>query len=300
MWSTALLFALMIAAGYAFRRLRLVGPDATRDINQLVLNFCLPVLVFLSLHHATLSWSYAVIPAIAWFSILLGAGAGWVIARLGRLSKAQAGAVMLLMAFGNTAFIGYPVLSALYGPDHLTVGIFYDQLGTSVLLNTLGIAIASGASGASVRPLELVRKLLAFPPLYALVLGFALHGVSIAPWLEGALLRVADMTTPLIMFSLGLAIRPGNWRQDSHLVGAVVLVRLVLVPLAVLAAARLFGLPPAFLQASVLQAAMPAMLSCLSIAVIYGLDVVFVVNGLMATLFCGLVTLPVWYWLLGL
>ncbi|MNL63158.1 Membrane transport protein [compost metagenome] len=118
--------------------------------------------------------------------------------------------------------------------------------------------------------------------------------------MEGALRRVGDLTTPLIMFSLGLAIRPGEWRQDSHLVGAVVLVRLVLVPLAVLGLVKGLGLPTAFQQATVLQAAMPAMLSCLSLAVVYRLDVPFIVNGLMATLFCSLVTLPAWYWLLGL
>lgn len=299
MWSTALLFTLMIAAGYVFRRLRLVSPDATRDINQLVINFCLPFLIFLSLHHAKLAWSYAVMPAIAWFAILLGIGAGWAIARLGRLPKAQAGALMLLMSLGNTAFIGYPVISAVYGPEHLTLGIFYDQLGMWIALNTVGVVIAGAASGASVRPRELARKLLTFPPLYGVILGFALHGVAIEPWLETALQRIADLTTPLIMFSLGLALRPSNWRQDSRLVGLVVLVRLVLIPLVVWGAVRLLGLPSAFEQTAVFQAAMPTMLSCLTLAVLYELDVVLVVNGLMATIFCSLVTLPVWYRLLS-
>ncbi|MNY12768.1 Membrane transport protein [compost metagenome] len=239
-------------------------------------------------------------PAIAWFSILLGMGIGWGLARLGGLPRSQAGALMLLMSLGNTAFIGYPVLSAVYGPEHLTLGIFYDQLGMWIALNTVGIAIASSAGGAAVRPQDLVRKLLCFPPLYAVILGFALHGLAIPDWLDGAMQRIADMTTLLIMFSLGLALRPSNWRQDSRLVGAVVLVRLVVIPLVVWGLVKILGLPLAFQQTAVLQAAMPTMLSCLTLAVLYELDVMLVVNGLMATIFCSLVTLPIWYRLLAL
>lgn len=289
----------MVLAGLLFCRLGLVRREASRDLNQLVLNLCLPPLIFLALHTAQLEGTYAVMPLLAWGTILAGLGLAWMLGRILKLPGKKTMAVSLLMAFGNTTFLGYPLVSAFYGPSHMPPAILFDQLGTWVAINTVGLLLVGRAAGTALQPADMLRKLLSFPPFWALLLGLAWHDTALLPWLESLLRRIADLTIPLIMFSLGLSLRLARWRQDWQLVLLATLVKLGLIPLALLGATKLFGISPLLQQASVFQAAMPSMFYSLSLAILFGLEIELVVSGIMASTMLSLATLPLWHAILG-
>lgn len=295
-----------VASGYALRKAGVVRAELAKDLNQLVFYLTLPPLVFMALHGAALSWDMLTMPALGWGLSLAGLALGLGVARALKLPPGKAGALVVAVAFGNTTFFGYPIIEGLYGREALTLAVFYDLLGTTLAVNLLGTAVAAAfASRMASRPGEApapgwlaMRRLALFPPIWALALGLILRGLTLPPLLTGVLEQLGALTVPLIMISIGLSLQFRHWRQDWPLVAFAAASRLVLLPLAMWAAVRGLGLPAAYVQVAVMEAAMPTMFFSLTLALLFGLEVNVVVNAIMASTLLSFLTLPLWHALL--
>lgn len=291
-------FLTMVGAGYALRRTGLVRAEAAKDLNQVVFYLTLPPMIFLALHGATLSVSMLALPAVGWGLSFLAVGLGLLVARALRLPREQAGAFVVALGFANTTFLGYPIIQGLYGTPHLTLAIFYDLLGTTLAVNTLGVVVAASFGGGHADVRSILKRLALFPPIWALILGLALHGVPVPPMLESLLRHLGELTTPLIMLALGLTLQFSQWRESLGLVGLVVAGRMLVLPAIAFLLTRALGFPLAYQQAVVLEAAMPTMFYSLTLAMVFGLHSTLVVNAIMATTLLGFATLPLWHALL--
>lgn len=288
------LVVVMVAAGYAFRRSGVVRAEGARAINQVVLYLLLPPLVFLALQRAKLTWSLLLMPTFAWGLAFAGVGLGLALARLLRLDRPTAGAFVLAMVFGNTTYFGYPVIEGYYGPHHLTLAIFYDLLGATIAVNSLGVSLASALGDRAVHLREILLRLARFPAIWALGLGLAFNGVALPALLESTLQRLAGLTAPAIMFSIGVSLRLSAWREDLPLVAIAAVGKLLVLPLLVLGVAAGVRLPLDFRQVAVMQAAMPTMFYSLSLALLFRLRVNLVVNAILVTVVLSFATLPLW------
>jgi hypothetical protein len=107
-----------------------------------------PVSIFAFLRQADLSGAIWIAPAAAWAAILLGAGLAWIWMwvqtspksvqpgnRIGQKfwPKPTQGSVLLAAMFGNTSYLGYPVMLALVGSQYFGWALFYDLLGTTAI-----------------------------------------------------------------------------------------------------------------------------------------------------------------------
>ena len=107
---------------------------------------------------------------------------------------------MLVSAFPNTAFLGYPFSYSLFGNTGLSYAIIYDQMGMFPLFLTLGFFIAGGK--------ESLIQVLSFPPFVALVGALLLNIAGLAPsGLPGKIIGAIGWTTlPLTIFIIGLKV----------------------------------------------------------------------------------------------
>lgn len=299
MGNLVVLVVVMIGVGYVLRRLGLLRVEAAQDLNHLVFYVTLPALIFMALHQATLAWSMLAMPAIAWVYVSAGLAAGWAIARAFGLARDETGALMLALAFGNTTYLGYPVVRAFYDVPHLTLAIFYDQLGATMAMNTVGVLVASTlGAGGGVTPAKMLRRLASYPSIWALVLGLALHGLALPPIVGDLLERVGALTAPIVMVAIGLSLQFSAWRERLGIVSLAAVGRLLVLPLLMWGAMHVLRLPLAYQQTAVMQAAMPAMFFSLTLAVTFRLRVNIVVNAIMLTTLLSLATLPMWHYLL--
>ena len=76
---------------------------------------------------------------------------------------------------GNTSFVGFPVIEALYGKKGLETAIIVDQPGTFVVMATLGIIVASIYSKGTPNPKSIASKILLFPPFIAFFLAVMMN-----------------------------------------------------------------------------------------------------------------------------
>ncbi|MBR0794888.1 hypothetical protein JQ615_05730 [Bradyrhizobium jicamae] len=100
----------------------------------------------------------------------------------------------------------------------MATGILIDQLGTYLVLSTLGITVADIYSAGKDSTAAIVKRIISFPPLIALVVAFALMPFGLPVWFCDALKRLGDTLAPLALVSVGLQLR---FDQGNGLVTAL-------------------------------------------------------------------------------
>lgn len=302
MIATLLQMFVLILAGLVWSLWRPGQPTeaARRTLVTPVFYLFLPALVLLVLWRAELgseSWKIALAAAIG---ILAAVAVSAAICRLLRVANPNAGALVLAAAWPNVTYLGLPLLEQQFGSWASGVAIQYDLFACTPLLLTLGVGLASryGTSKDHAHPLLALTKV---PPLWAALAAVVLNlaGIPMPKWIEQLLRLASGAVVPLMLVSVGMALRQGfaQWRQ-LPLAIPVVLVKLLLMPLIVWGVATIAGINGDHLVAVVLEGAMPSMVIGLVLADRYGLNSGLFAAALTVTTLLSLLTLPVGFiWL---
>lgn len=291
--------------GVLLRRFAGMGDGAARRLNDTAIRFTLPVGIFVAMHDAALDASALGAPAIGWLVTLLLLALGWVIARALGMNRRVSATFVLAATFGNTGFIGYPAVVALFGEEWLPQAVLIDQIGPGALAVTFGAFLAASASTRTDEPfrwqVELAR-VIRFPPLIALVAGVLWRALNLPAFpssVSDPLLAFGALTVPLVMVAFGLLIRAGELRRALPSASGVVVLRLVVSPLATLLLGMALGLPPGPMAVATVQLAMPTMMLTLMLAVRYDLEPKLAAAYILATFVVSAFTLPLWVLFLG-
>lgn len=297
--SALLLVIGCIVGGWAVARLP--HPSGlVAALNWWVLYVALPALVLVRV--LALEWSMTLLwPAAAMWVVFFGA---WLfIAVVGRAlgwTRGEIGALVLTCGLGNTAFVGYPLIEALRGPEALGIAVVADQLGTFILLSTMGLLVAAWYAGAQVRATEMARRVLLFPAFIALLSAAALRllAVPIAPALLEALTRLGETLTPLALFSVGLQLQLRAGAGDVGRMAIGLGWKMLLAPLLVGLLLLAGDMSDQVRDVAVLQAAMAPMITAGILAQQYGLAPVLANRIVGYGIVLSLVSVPLLsYWL---
>ena len=290
-----MLFA-CLATGMTLRWSRRAPENAHTTINAFIIHVSLPALTLVQVHavHLDLTLVYAVL--MPWLLFIASAALFWMVGRAFRLPPTTTGALMVVGGLGNTSFVGLPMIESFYGSSGMPVGIIIDQLGTYLVLSTIGILTICYYSETAVTTRELALRIATFPPLIALVLAVALLPVSYPDWVTSVLSRLGGTLAPLALVSVGLQLRLGALRGNYGLLAMGLGYKLVLAPLLVAVIyVGFIGLRGPTTQVTLFEAAMSPQIGGAIVATQYGL------NARLISLMVGIgtvlsfVTLPLWW-----
>lgn len=293
-------FALLLvcfALGMALRRTARL-PEATPAVlNGFIVHVSLPALTLYHLRHLSFDASLAAPLAMAWLLFAVGVAFFFAAQRLWRWPTATTGALILTGALGNTSFVGLPMIECFFGREHVGLGILIDQLGTYVVLSTVGLLIAATLSTGELTARAVAQRIFTFPPFLAVLAALALAPIPLADWLDALFLRLGDTLAPLALLSVGFQLRLAAARERWRPLVAGLGFKLVAGPLAVLAVfAAVADLDSPALQVAVFEAAMAPMIGGAIVAAQHRLD------PELTTLMVGIgiplsfLTLPVWWY----
>ncbi|MEX5712071.1 AEC family transporter [Parafrankia sp. FMc6] len=223
-----------LVAGVVAQRSFQLPDDAPRALNIWLLDVALPALTLHVLHGVEIPSNVAIVVAAPYLLFAVTVLIYLAAARLMRLPREVVVALLAATAVANTSFVGIPMVTAFFGEQWVPVALLADQLGSSLLLNTVVLVLVTATAGAASTPLAVARRALARPSLIALVLALALRPVGFPAWLDEALASIGATLTPLALFSVGLQLRlPAvrRWRRELAL-GLVV--KLAVAPVVVL------------------------------------------------------------------
>lgn len=285
----------MLALGYAFQRLRVLPDNAAQTLNLVVLYVCLPAAVLRyapRLHLEPALFGVAVVP---WALLLATVALVTLLARWLRLRDDERAVLLLTVALGNTSFLGYPLTRALIGEHALPYAVIYDQFGAFLILSTFGLWVLARYGGdRTPTAREVLVRILRFPPIWALVLGFTVMPAETPTWIAGGLQRLSEALLPLAMLTIGLSVKLALPRDELKPLAAGLLLKLALLPALALPLVRLLGLHGEMARTTVLESAMPSMVTAGALAIAHGLAPRLAAAMVGYGVLLSLATLPLW------
>ncbi len=285
----------MLVLGVVFQRLRLLPDDAAQALTLVVLYVCLPAAVLRYAPRLELTPALLGVAAVPWLLLVATVLLVGALARFFALRRDQHGVLLLTVALGNTSFLGYPLTRALIGEHALPYAVVYDQFGAFLIMSTFGLWVLARYGGdAEPSPREMARKMVLFPPLWALVVGLTVMPASPPSWIDGALLRLSEALLPLAMLTIGLSVRFGLPRDELKPLAAGLALKLVVMPALALLLVPLLGMGGDMARTTVLEAAMPSMVTAGALAIAQGMAPRLAAAMVGYGLLLSLVTLPLW------
>ncbi len=271
-----------------------------RQLSQLAFNLFVPALMFAIGATAKVNISLLTVPLLFAIGVLLTAALLYALLFRSGLATTlpPVTRVTLLIGgmFGNTFYIGLPVLTHLYGAQAARYPAYNDVLAALPLVWGLGVWLINRLGATATSP-SLWRVLLTLPPIWGFIAGVTLH---FSGWTPKALVDAANFigqaTVPVMLFVLGLSIPWKRLRPNRYLIG-IAASKLLLTPALVWIAALLLFHPPAEPQrAAVLESAMPTFLFLIVLAERFhrNMETAALLVGWSTVLMW--LTLPWWMW----
>jgi len=290
----------MLALGMLFARLQVMPANAAEVLNLVVLYVCLPAAVLVHVPKLVFDTALLGLAATPWLLAIATLVLVLPLARWFRFARDETAVVVLCVALCNSSFIGYPMVAALLGADAVAYAVVYDQFGTFVLLSTFGLTVIARYSGDTPPGWrDIMRRIVRFPPVWALAFGLTLMPAAPPAWIAAALENLAGALLPLVMLAVGLSIQLRMPRDEIRPLATGLALKLLVMPALALPLSLLFGMTGTMLQANVLESAMPSMITAAALAIAAGLAPRLAAALVGYGILLSLVTLPAWAWLLA-
>mgnify|MGYP002821251469 CR=1 FL=1 len=296
----------LIALGVVGGKTRLFPEAAVNGLNNFVLYFAVPVLLFRTVVRAEPLAYLNMDVAYAYYLgsfVMLGAAMLFGRSVFALRAGEQASFAMGSM-FANTSLLGIPLIFAAFGEPGLVplmVIITFHSLIFASLFFTLHDLGKSGAVGWTGTARMAAHSVVTNPVIIAIAAGFvwSLSGLALPGFVETIIDMLAEATIPAALFALGAVLAgfrvAGNVAQASTMAAF----KLFLHPLLVFAAARyLFELSDLELAVVTMTAALPGGMMVFLIAQSYGVYVARAASSLLIGTAAGLVTLStllIWF-----
>jgi malate permease and related proteins len=285
---------LLIVAGALLRKTGVLRPHHDEGIMRVVFTVMLPCFILDKILGSTVLRSGGVViwaVALGFAMVVVGIAIGWMVGRLLGLERGTGMRTFALTSgCQNFGFTAIPVVEILWGGGALAL-LFVHNIGVELVIWTIGVMIMSGDRGIS------WRKLLN-GPLIASVLGILLVASRLDGFVTGpprfALSMLGIGAFPLAILITGCSMMDlaGAEKPSWRIVAGSALVRLALAPFAIICAAKFLPIATELKQVLVVQAAMPAALTPILLARIYGGRPAVAVQVVIGTTVLSLLTLP--------
>lgn len=248
----------IVVLGYALCKLGYMGDKFDQKLSSIVIDVTCPALILSSVMGAELPDRSLILPllGIGFLTYILLLVFGFWVPRFVAKSRDEQGMIGFALMFANVGFIGYPIVSAIFGPK----AVFYAALlniPNTFFIFTAGVMLVKGEhnmKSLSVKVLFSPAMIAAF--VAALMVAF---GVRTPDIIARPVTMVGNITIPAALMVIGssMARLPLKEIIGSPKVYVASLLRLVVVPLSVYFLFRFCGVSDVINNINTVIIAMP-------------------------------------------
>lgn len=299
--SNLILLFVCLIIGIVLKKSKIIPENFHTSLNAFVINISLSAFSLYYISKIELNSSVIYPVLVVWIgvfaAILFFAGLGKIFG----WKSSLIGALIMCAGFGNTSFVGIPLIQAMYGEEGLKTVMLVDQPGF-VALSTVGILVANFYSGSKDSLLKHLSKILKFPPFIAFVIALLLNifSIEIPKDFDEVLMKLGATTVPLALVSVGSQMQ---WKKIERKEGfhlfIGLLFKLVLLPLLILVIYKyIFHQNGNVIDICILEAAMAPMITAAIIASAHDLEPKFCNLMVAVGIPLSILTVGIWHLLL--
>ena len=294
----------IIGIGYIAKKSKLMTEEFDRSLSKLIVNIALPGMILGSVLTAeNLPGLEDIILTfiVSCASYLIAVIVAYLFTAVTRISWRNRGVFKFMLCFGNVGFIGFPVLSAIYGPEALIYATVFN-LPFNFLVFTMGVWFIAQDSGRGAK-VKMGLKTFLTPANIACAIAIVLTLLNVhsVPIIGDAAKTLGSFTTPgaLLIIGSSLADLPVSKLIGGPRLWIASLARLVVSPLIVWALFRLVPVDPMLIDIMVVLCAMPVATNGTMLCYQYGGDSRTMAQGTFVTTVLSIITIPILVMVIG-
>lgn len=293
--------------GFAAGKRKVFSPDNAQILNKLVLTYALPAALFISIVKADRRMlfddlkltiiSFVIITAVflwSYFSCY----------KFFKHTKSEAAVCALISGSPTIGFLGFAVLEPIYGATASTglvvaiISIVVNAINIPIglaLMNAGGNKDTGQQQGKKSNPvLDALKEPVCWAPILAVIL--VLLDIKFPAILDPNFELIAHANAGVAVFAAGLTLSGMKFQMDKE-VAYNAIVKLLIMPAALLIVGVIFGMKAENLQMMVLAGALPPAFSGIIIGSRYQLYVRTGTSSLAFSILAFIVAAPLWMWI---
>ena len=232
---------ILLAGGYISKLIKVLKQKQSRSLFDFVVVFALPCLIFDKIYHLNFNFSLILLIFAGFISSSFAGIISVIIGRVFKFSKPTIHSMFVLSAFGNTLFVGMPVVSNVFGEEFVGEVIMYDSLAGAIPISILVPLILAMNNGEKVTIVKNIKTIIYFPPFIGLVLGLALKDFKIPEFVFAPIRMFGDSATPVALFAIGLSLGFNAIKSSYKSTVIVLFMKMILAPAIFILILQCFG-----------------------------------------------------------
>lgn len=285
---------LLLVLGYFCNRVKLMDAPFCSRLSKLVANVSMPAIVLYSAMGEELAFSdrellHLIAVSMAFFVFL--ALSALIFPYVWKPETRDMGTYRFMTMFPNAAFMGYPVVAAVFGSGAVLYAAVLNLPFNLAVFSIGPLLLSGGRDGKRLDPRALLN-----PGIFAAVAALAiiLTGFRAPAVLEDITGMLGNSTTPLAMLIIGsnLADMPLKKVFGSPRMYVFSAFRLILSPVLLWLILRPFVTDPMALGTAVVLAGMPTATNASILSAQYGGNEELAAQGVMITTLLSVLTIP--------
>jgi predicted permease len=286
----------LFAAGFIARRVGWLKPPQAGFMLRLVINVGLPAMFLADVSRIALRADLIALPASSLIIMVTSWGLSLLLGRALRLARTDQGTATICGMSINNGFL-FPFVIAVWGAAGFGQMALFDLghvLGQSFLVYAIAATYGGRATGFG----PILRRVLSFPPLWALVVALLINGSGLAlpDWLVTSLRTAGQLILLLVIVALGVLFDVRLLRDRR--VPAIIMLRM-LAGLAIgWLCVQAFGLTGLTRSAVLLGAAAPIGFNAVVLSDMEKLNRELAASAASISVLIGLAYAPLALWLL--
>lgn len=234
---------LVMLIGYGCKQIKIVSAEGISAINKLVFRVFLPASLCQSLMR--IDKQSIVNPGVLAFGfvgVLVVFSLGFVVIPMIEKDNRRRGVMIQGLFRSNYAIFGIPICEALFPQGDGGVAAMM-VIATVPLFNALAVISLEVFRGGKINAKKILLGIAKNPLIWGCIIGYLLmqFKVPVPEFASATLSKLASIASPLALFALGGSVNLQSFKHNARPLSIVVLGRLVVVPLAALLVAYLFG-----------------------------------------------------------
>lgn len=291
---------ILIALGYALRRLNVIKSNWINILNSFVFYISLPALIISNLSEVSKELLSPLLSIVTYnFAIvLISAVVLLLLLTFIPISKKLKAAVFISTIMGNTVYLGIPLVQNILSPSasEALVGIIsiagVTQLITGMLLALIALEFVYGKTrNWKVVAMHLIKNPLVISAIVGLGLSFISLPTMYTQILQNPISMLAATASPLALITIGGFLYGHKKFIYKELAALASTLKLIGMPLLAWVIYQSFNLPKVTGSSAILMSAMPVAVTAFIIAEKYELDSRFVAIVMLVTTITSFATI---------